>query len=222
MKRKSSRRDGGSSSQSTQKRTKVSSTAKVTSGPTDQSQKMVLHYHADLNMTGGAGTALQVFRGNSLYDPDFTNVGHQPNLFDQMAALYNHYFVEASSITVRAINMRAADPVRISLYDSRIGNIAPLSADSLAEQPRCKTALLTHSAGSKSDCVLYSTQKTQSYSPGKINPYQEGAAINADPDQPWYWLIYAYNNPGLDVDCQIAVDIKFKCMFWERVVVGES
>lgn len=37
--------------------------------------------------------AYQVYRLASIYDPDFTGVGHQPAFHDQWAALYKHYRV---------------------------------------------------------------------------------------------------------------------------------
>jgi len=40
------------------------------------------------------------FRANSCYDPDYTGVGHQPMNFDMWSALYNHYIVVGSKITV--------------------------------------------------------------------------------------------------------------------------
>lgn len=45
--------------------------------------------------TGTAGVfgTEQVFNLNSLYDPDFSGLGHQPYGFDQMAALYRFYKV---------------------------------------------------------------------------------------------------------------------------------
>lgn len=44
--------------------------------------------------------AVQVFRANSLYDPDLSGVGHQPRYRDIMASVYERYAVESSSIEV--------------------------------------------------------------------------------------------------------------------------
>lgn len=49
--------------------------------------------------TGGINTT--VFRTNSVFDPDFTNVGHQPMYFDNYAALYQSYRVLGSRITAQ-------------------------------------------------------------------------------------------------------------------------
>lgn len=44
-----------------------------------------------------------VYRLNSVFDPDFTGVGGQPDGFDQWKTLYNQYRVVASDIEVQAV-----------------------------------------------------------------------------------------------------------------------
>lgn len=46
------------------------------------------------------GTAQIFYKANSLYDPEDAVGGHQPYLFDQLSALYEHYVVVASKMTV--------------------------------------------------------------------------------------------------------------------------
>ena len=42
---------------------------------------------------GGSCSGPHVFRLNSLFDPDFTGTGHQPQGYDNMALQYNRYIV---------------------------------------------------------------------------------------------------------------------------------
>jgi len=51
------------------------------------------------------GISAQVFRANSLYDPDYTGTGHQPNGFDQLIAAYNHYTVVGCRIRVSQLQI---------------------------------------------------------------------------------------------------------------------
>lgn len=48
-----------------------------------------------------SGVATHIFRANSINDPDFTGVGHQPYGHDTWKTLYNHYTVIGSKISVR-------------------------------------------------------------------------------------------------------------------------
>jgi len=63
-----------------------------------------LRYSQLLTLTAGAsglfGTE-QIFRLNSLFDPDLTGVGHQPYGYDSLAALYYRYKVNAVRVCLR-------------------------------------------------------------------------------------------------------------------------
>lgn len=48
--------------------------------------------------------AQHVFSANSVYDPDYTAIGHQPRGFDQLMSLYDHFIVTKATIHVRADN----------------------------------------------------------------------------------------------------------------------
>lgn len=53
-------------------------------------------------ITGAASTNL--FRANSLYDPDFSGAGHQPMGYDQYIEMYSDILVKKSRITVTHLN----------------------------------------------------------------------------------------------------------------------
>lgn len=54
------------------------------------------------NVTGLIGSTHQ-YGLNALYDPDITIVGHQPNGYDQMVAIYNRYVVYQIKILISVL-----------------------------------------------------------------------------------------------------------------------
>lgn len=46
------------------------------------------------------------YRANSVFDPDYTGVGHQPMYFDNLAAIYQNYRVLGCKITVTVVDIR--------------------------------------------------------------------------------------------------------------------
>lgn len=52
----------------------------------------------------GGVPSTHVFRANSVYDPDFSIVGHQPMYHDQYSALYGTYKVFGAKITITGAN----------------------------------------------------------------------------------------------------------------------
>jgi len=63
--------------------------------------QVVMRYSTTVNLSNTlAGTTENyLFRTNSIFDPDFTGIGHQPLGHDQWAAFYNRYKVVRSNIT---------------------------------------------------------------------------------------------------------------------------
>ena len=104
-------------------------------------------YSALLTVTSTAGAVTTYkFACNGLYDPDLTSSGHQPYYFDQMAALYNHYTVLTSSITVSAVPTTATQNSMICALayndDTTVGNAGLVQYQ--IEQPGGKYALLAN------------------------------------------------------------------------------
>lgn len=66
-------------------------------------QNAILRY-ADIQRlsatVGAANTVFVRFNANGMYDPDVALGGHQPRGFDQLAALYDEYFVRRCTIEV--------------------------------------------------------------------------------------------------------------------------
>lgn len=76
-------------------------------------------------LAAGAMNIIQ-FTCNNLFDPLQTGSGHQPMYYDQIAALYNHWCVIGSKITVR-ISPAAANqvPAVVGLYVEDDATITP-------------------------------------------------------------------------------------------------
>lgn len=72
--------------------------------------KTKLHYADVIQLSASAGSpGLWQFRMNSLYDPDYTGTGHQPQWFDQLSAVYQYYKVLGSKITCTFIPNNISD-----------------------------------------------------------------------------------------------------------------
>lgn len=86
------------------------------------------------------------FRLNSLFDPDFTGVGHQPIGFDQVMSFYNHYTVLGARMKATFIS-QAADTSGVAVVGIDItGSSTPTTAiNDIYEQAHATTKIMTQS-----------------------------------------------------------------------------
>lgn len=69
-----------------------------------------LHYADVVLLSASAGNpGIWQFRMNSLFDPDYTGTGHQPQWFDQLSAVYRYVSVVGSKIKVTFIPGNVSD-----------------------------------------------------------------------------------------------------------------
>lgn len=64
-------------------------------------EKYQLRYSQTVTINPGVGTCgVQKFRANSIFDPDYSGIGHQPYGHDTLSTIYQHYCVDSAVITV--------------------------------------------------------------------------------------------------------------------------
>lgn len=107
-------------------------------GPMCDRHRCVLRYTQRLG-TGSAVFPLYRFSCNSIYDPDISGVGTQPNGHDQLAAFYNRYVVRFAEIKVRFASASAISRACIAVTN---GNYIFANYEELAQCTRAKQRVL--------------------------------------------------------------------------------
>lgn len=160
-----------------------------------------LNYVQDLTMTAGIGSSykIQQFLGNSLYDPDYTGTGLQPEYFDQIcgaSALYKRYVVTASKISIRCCS--ASDgfaagnsDIAVTYSDQPYASVGWTSIDDqISDKATRKTCVVRYdNAGAKYLTHYAKTDNVLDIKDIKDNLTACGAYYNASPTSPWYWII---------------------------------
>lgn len=89
----------------------------------------------NLGQTTTTTVVYNVFRLNSLYDPDYTNVGHQPRGFDNFAAMYSNYIVLGAKVEVFAQNLTPGTQSIVYIYPHESTSYAITSVEGMLETP---------------------------------------------------------------------------------------
>jgi len=175
---------------------------------------------------GSLGTT--VYRANSVYDPDYTGVGHQPLGFDQMAALYAHYQVLRSTIKITLQPSAAAANFTphcffVGVYLS--ASFAPVSPDwnHLAEQPLCKYKIVNNDYRNENlTSVTHTFSSTKFFGNRSID--EVGSAVSTNPTDGAYFIVAVQDcaeTQDLPV-CTGVVELTYLTEFSEPVEIAQS
>ncbi len=173
--------------------------------------------YSDTKDLAGAGIQQHVYRSNSLFDPDLTGTGHQPMGFDELAAFYNFYTVNAFKVRATFINEGtteaavAVTPTNVSPTFNNINQVKEIS--------RTRYSLLNSadSGGSiRTISHYWKNNVIAGVTPAKYKSEENYSAIfSANPDQQVHASFTAEEAGAGTCDVKVEIDCIFYCTFYD-------
>ncbi len=162
-----------------------------------------------------ADPGLQQFRGNGMFDPDFSGVGHQPFYFDQLAAVYDRYQVFASSIYIQFHNNQA-NPIYCVILPSAESTTLAASPFEAKEKPYARSTLLPAENGGGVRSLRHSMTTKRIRGEDWLD--QDFAALTTtNPGRQWFWNLHtARADATTALALTAVVTLKYRCRFMKR------
>lgn len=159
----------------------------------------------------------QVFRGNSIADPNLTGVGHQPAYHDFYKQQYQRYYVVASSVRARFTQFLGGGALQMTVLPSLtdLSVAFPTSFTRQRELPRGKTRILSGNANSISIRHSSTTKKMWGfgYSKGLVS-----APVDSDPADQWYWNVHIQSFSGSSpMGGYLQVDLVYDVLWYNKI-----
>lgn len=205
---------------------KNKATKVVVKGPTVVPDRYFvrLKYVDYFNLGSAVSYVGYVFRGNSLFDPDYTATGHQPMGYDQLTQLYSNYIVFGSRITIKFMNLGTV-PLRCYIIPS---NLSSTFTDSLIpeETPYSKRAICTSiNAGGVCSITNYMTTRKM-FGVSKVQDFMDNfySATSTNPVNTWYWQVFIQSTNGSLGTNMVSLDVQLQyyCEFDNKVMLSAS
>jgi hypothetical protein len=187
--------------------------------------KLIYREAVAFSQAGGA-VGDNVYRGNSLFDPDLTGTGGQPSGFDQWAAFYATYTVLGSKCEV--ISMSGGGSACNTIHGITPTNFSSVFTDveRAQEQPY-----------DKSDTIVFGSQ---GIGQGKLSNYMStskiigvvrpaiqiedsySALVSANPAVQWFWHVWNLVPTANTQALQQQVKLTYFCVFETRQFLATS
>lgn len=188
--------------------------------------KTKLLYCDVITMSSALGAVADwVYRMNSLYDPDYTSTGHQPQWYDQLSAVYDHYRVLGSKITARIVPTKTVDteandsgPFIVGVTGSQSAVLSASSYPTLLEDGSSNNDIIVDKQGSK-NCATVSTTYTPFRDLG-TDPYDDtvSAGTTGSPSKQFYAHIWCKDmDTTASTRVVVQVQIEYTCEFFGRI-----
>lgn len=180
--------------------------------------------YSDLFRVSGTSPYPYVFRGNSLFDPDFTSTGHQPRYFDTYMQLYSKYKVLGSRIRISIINSHPSSIealVLVPLTDV----ISALTYQDWVELSYSTRTPLNAVGGRNGHTIVnrMSTAKILGLRPSQVNDEDYSGTTGTNPVSIWYWNIGIFSTtPGAPISADLQIDIEYDTVLYDRINIGQS
>lgn len=186
---------------------------------------MTHRYYETIDINSAAGsTAIVSFRANGMYDPNYTGTGHQPLYFDQMNAIYNHWTVIGSKITVNCAHAATSNTnSTVCLYLNDDTTVTPV-LNSLIEQSKAKYVVMPVSNVDPYRLTMgWSLKKEFGTSKGCLINTTMGGTATADPtEQSIYTVAIFPQNVSSTQTYNLEILITYIAVWTELKDIGGS
>ena len=185
-----------------------------------------LRYNTSAQIASTSGLmAHHTMRANSLYDPDFTAVGHQPMGFDQWANLYNHYVVVGARLTVRFMNASGDASANPPYYAGVM-----LTDQSSFPYSNSSAVVESRKGISRMGAWLFPLRLTQNFSARgfynltdvKDNFDRIGAAVTASPAEEAFFQVWVQPVGSQTITLTADITVEYICKFSEPKDLAQS
>lgn len=194
--------------------------------PLGRTFKTTLKYASHgFNLNAAAGIAADyVFRANSLFDPDYTGIGHQPYGFDSIMPMYDHFTVIGAKLNVTFHNsdINTSAICGVSITDTSASVSDKLST---MEAGNVKYAIVGP-FGSSRDTKTLSYQLNPNKWLGISHPMASDnvrGTVAANPAEQCYFHVWSAGYDASDPsEVQCTVTIEYTAVFSEPKNLGQS
>lgn len=184
-----------------------------------------LKYSQSIRLNNGTNATVPYsFRGNSLFDPDYTSTGHQPMYFDQYALIYERYRVMGAKISIRAINGNNT-AAHYLVLQTGTDVYSGLNMERLLEQPRSGISKIVPASSQSPTFIKHycSTRKACGLTKSQVMDADYASQTTGSPLQLWYFNIITQTIDNLSVaSLYCMVSIVYYVQFFDRLTADQS
>lgn len=166
-------------------------------------------------VTTGVAPVSILFRGNSIFDPQFAVGGHQPLGFDQWSTFYDKYVVTGSTMYAIVANASNTDNIKAALIPKDESTVVT-TWNTIAERSYSMTKVLSPNDSGKSVGHFrkyMSTKKILGLKHVNTQDDDYTAAVSADPAKEWFWHVYVQ---ALNDVSAISVNVQFVVTYYVK------
>lgn len=182
--------------------------------PFPNKQFAIMRYSENITLDATVTTpSSYVFRANSIFDPNFTGIGHQPYGHDQYAAIYKYYRVKKAVITVSSASTGANNVLGVT---HRATSTVISDDEHIREMKGTRFTALCNDPASRKVQMVSSLKES-------MNPSDQTAQFGTNPtDQTYFHVWTAPQGAAEPTALALLVDIVYYVDMWEPIALGVS
>lgn len=186
--------------------------------------RMSMRYWDNITVSSTTGSVgLWNFRANDVYDPNATGTGHQPMYFDQMMAIYNHFVVVGSKISVFPSygGANTTPYAMVIMFNDDLTSPSLSSLFAAIENSKSKFVINAPQADGKMLSMGYSARSTFGGDPLAMSQLQ-GTASASPSETSVFTIAMQPSDLASTLDVYVQVLIEYEVVFRELKDIATS